>query len=94
MILTSLGGTTWAALNAVPPGSPERCVVTWDQERKVFVDPCTSRLYAPDGLADDGRSLIRYQAAVNTKDQLEVDLNTIYSLPVTTTTVTTAPPTP
>lgn len=99
LILSSLGGTNWAALNAVPPGSPERCAVTWNQERKVFADPCTNGVYAPDGLADDGRSLIRYEASVNAKDQLVVDLNTIHSPPasaaatVPTTAPTTAPTT-
>ena len=81
LVLSSLGGTDWAALNAIPPGSGERCAVTWDQGRNVFVDPCTKGIYAPDGLADDGRSLIRYRAVVNTKDQLEIDLNRTYSGP-------------
>ena len=95
LILSSLDGTDWAALNAVPPGAEERCAVTWDQDRKVFVDPCTKGVYAPDGVADDGTSLIRYTAVVNTKDQLEIDLNTPYRGTATTAAPTTvvAPPT-
>ena len=85
LILSSLGGTDWAALNAVPPGAAERCTVTWDQDRKVFVDPCTNGIYAPDGLADTGAALTRYRADVNSKDQLVIDLNTPFSATASTT---------
>ena len=89
LILSSLGGTNWAALNAIPPGSAERCAVTWDQDRKVFVDACTKGIYAPDGLADTGGSLTRYRADVNAKDQLVIDLNTPYVATAASTTVPT-----
>ena len=75
LVLSFLGGTEWAALNAVPAGAAERCAVTWDQDRKVFVEPCTNAIFAPDGVADSGASLTRYSATVNAKDQLEIDLN-------------------
>ena len=91
LVLSSLGGIDWAALNAIPPGSGERCAVTWDQGRRVFVDPCTKGIYAPDGQADDGRSLIRYRAAVNAKDQLEIDLNQTYAGPGPAASSTAAP---
>jgi hypothetical protein len=74
LILSSLGEKQWAALNAVPPGAPERCAVTWDQDRKVFLDPCSKHIYAPDGIGDGG-ALTRYEATVNAKDQLVIDLN-------------------
>ena len=89
LVLSFLGGTEWAALNAVPPGAAERCAVTWDQARKVFVDPCTNAIFAPDGVADSGGSLTRYSATVNAKDQLEIDLNkTVTSSPASPTSST------
>ena len=89
LVLSFLGGTEWAALNAVPPGAAERCAVTWDPDRKVFADPCTSAIFAPDGVADSGGSLTRYSATVNAKDQLEIDLNrTVTSSPASSTSST------
>jgi hypothetical protein len=76
-----LGEDNWAAMNALPPGQPAKCVVGWDAARKVFVNPCTDDVYAPDGTRDDGGApLSRYSATADgDSDRLIVDLNVSYA---------------
>lgn len=83
-------GEQWAALNALPKGQPIDCAVRWDGGRKVFVDPCTQGIYAPDGTRDDGGApLERYSAKADVEaDRLIVDLNVAYA-----DTLKTRPPT-
>ena len=81
LVLSSLGKNDWAALNAIPAGSPERCAVGWDPARRVFVDPCNEHVFAPDGTSDSGPALTRYAATVNGRDQLVVDLNASWVRP-------------
>jgi hypothetical protein len=81
LALVYLGKDQWAALNALAPGQPEKCVVEWDLDRKVFRDLCSNIDYAPDGKRDDGGPpLIRYAAnADKDADRLVVDLNVAYA---------------
>lgn len=74
-------GQQWAALNALPKGQPIECAVRWDPARKVFVNPCTQGIYAPDGTRDDGSApLERYSAKADVAtDRLIVDLNVAYA---------------
>lgn len=65
----------WLAIGAVAPGQPERCTVTWRQQRGVFEDPCTKQTYPPDGTG-----LTQYPTEVNRDKKggpvLIVDLRT------------------
>lgn len=76
-----LGEDNWAAMNALPPGQPAKCSVGFDPGRKVFVNPCTDDVYAPDGTRDDGGApLTRYSATADPDtDRLIVDLNVAYA---------------
>lgn len=74
LVLSYLGENNWAAMNAIPKGSTANCIVQWDMERKVLVNPCTKDTFAPDGVSDSGPALVRYSAIVNSKNQLVVDL--------------------
>ncbi len=81
LALMYLGADRWAALNALPPGQPENCVVQWDQDRKVFVNPCNEEVFAPDGTREDRSvGLERFSAKADKKaDRLVVDLNIAYA---------------
>ncbi len=81
ILLGSEGKDDWAAMNALPPGQPSTCAVGWDAARKVFVNPCTDDVYAPDGTRDDGGApLARYSATADRDtDRLIVDLNVSYA---------------
>ena len=81
LALAYLGGDRWAALNALPAGQPERCVVQWDQDRRVFVNPCNNEIFAPDGTREDRSiGLERFSAkADKDADRLVVDLNVAYA---------------
>lgn len=76
-----VGKDNWAALRALAPGAPEKCVVQWDSGRSVFLDPCTKQVYAPDGTRDDGGpALERFGATADVEgDRLIVDLNVAYA---------------
>lgn len=81
LALMYLGNDQWAALNALPEGQPENCVVQWDQDRKVFVNPCNEEVFAPDGTREDRSvGLERFSAKADKKaDRLVVDLNVAYA---------------
>jgi hypothetical protein len=78
LYLAHVSGTDWAALNALPPGSPNQCLVKPDVASRTFVDPCTGEVYGYDGLAGSGRQLERFTTEVSTRGILSVDLNTPY----------------
>jgi hypothetical protein len=78
LYLAHVSGTDWAALNALPPGSPNQCLVKPNVARKTLVDPCSGEVYGYDGLAASGRRLERFTTEVNPKGILSVDLNTPY----------------
>ena len=76
VVLAFIGDPEWAALNAIPPGSTEACVVKWDEATRALIDPCTKTLYGPNGVRDGGPPLTRYLATVDQQGRLVVDLNT------------------
>ena len=75
LVVAFIGGKEWAALNPIPPGSTEKCIVKWDDPTKTLIDPCTKTLYGPNGVRDNGTPLTRYSAVVDAKGRLIVDLN-------------------
>lgn len=77
VIVSYIADTEWAALNAIPPGSTEKCAVRWDDPSRTLVDPCTKTQYGPNGVRDGGEALTRYSAVVDGKGRLVLDLNTI-----------------
>jgi hypothetical protein len=92
VVLAYIRDKEWAALNAIPPGSTEDCIVKWDEENRALIDPCTKKLYGPNGVGDKAvKPLTRYSTVVDTKGRLIVNLNKPFD-PATLTT-TSAPPT-
>lgn len=81
LALMYLGKGQWAALNALAAGQPEKCAVQWDQDRRVFVNPCTNEIFAPDGTREDRSvGLERFSARADKQaDRLIVDLNVPYA---------------
>ena len=78
LVLAFLGGTDFAALNAQPPGSAEKCAVRAVRKTKTLVDPCTGDVYAYDGLSRTGKELERFTTEVNRKGVLSINLNKPY----------------
>ena len=58
----------WLAFDARAAGAPRECVVRWVADEEVFVDPCSSERYPPDG-----EGLRRYPVTVD-DGRLRVDL--------------------
>ncbi len=75
LVVAFIGGKEWAALNAIPPGSTEKCAVKYDEPNRALIDTCTKTLYGPNGIRDGGTPLTRYSAVVDRKGRLIVDLN-------------------
>ncbi len=75
LVVAFIGDKEWAALNPIPPGSTEKCIVKWDDPTKTLIDPCTKVLYGPNGVRDGGEPLTRYSAVVDARGRLIVDLN-------------------
>jgi hypothetical protein len=75
LVVAFIADKEWAALNAIPPGSTEKCIVKWDDPTHTLVDPCTKTQYGPNGIRDGGAPLTRYSAVVDRKGRLVVDLN-------------------
>ncbi len=78
LYLAHVSGTDWAALNALPPGAANQCLVKPNVASKTLVDPCTGEVYGYDGLAASGKKLERFTTDVTAKGILSVDLNTPY----------------
>lgn len=91
LVLTHLSGTDWAALNALPSGSEERCAVRPDVAARTLVDPCTNDVYGYDGIGTNGKVLERFTTEVNPKGMLSVDLNTPYPAALRTSSATASP---
>lgn len=52
LVLNHLGDdpeTGWYAFEARSSGQPRDCVVEWQPEEEVFLEPCTGDTYPPDG---------------------------------------------
>jgi hypothetical protein len=69
MYVQHLGGTSWVAFVVHPPGEAASCTVRWREKSRDFMDSCSGRIYPADG-----NGLIRYQASVDRKGDLVVDL--------------------
>jgi hypothetical protein len=67
--INHLGDNRWAAFEVHPPGEPKSCTVEWQPREHTFRDPCSGRVYPPDGAG-----LSRYSAYVDKKGDLVVDL--------------------
>ena len=67
--LNHLGEARWAAVEVHPPGERKSCTVRWERGSRTFRDTCSGRVYAADG-----EGLRRYDAHVDKKGDLIVDL--------------------
>ncbi len=79
-----LGGDDWRAFDARSPGAARRCVLTWRNDDRTFVDPCDGRTYPADGTG-----LVSYPTEIDDDGRVVVDLNA--PAPVTTPPTTTPP---
>ena len=64
-----VGGKDWRAFDAHAPGAPRRCVLTWRQQDRLFVDPCDGRTFPADGTG-----LTAYPTEVDEDGRIFVDL--------------------
>jgi len=65
-----LGGTNWLAFEARAGGAPRQCVLRWEGEARVFVDPCDGRTFP-----EDGAGLVGFPARVDEKGRVIVNLS-------------------
>jgi hypothetical protein len=59
----------WRAFDAKAPDAPRRCQLRWQQDTKVFVDPCDDATYPRDG-----EGLVQYATTVDNEGTVVVDL--------------------
>ena len=65
-----LGDTAWLAFEARATGASRQCVLRWEGDARVFVDPCDGRTFP-----EDGAGLVGFPARVNDKGRVIVDLS-------------------
>lgn len=65
-----LGDTNWLAFEARATGASRQCVLTWDGQARVFIDPCDGRTFP-----EDGTGLVGLPTRVNEKGRVVVDLS-------------------
>ena len=63
----------WFALDAYAPGAPreERCILEWDQDERVFRDPCGDA-----EIPADGTGVRTYEGEVDERSAVIIDLRT------------------
>lgn len=83
IFVNHLGGDPeegWVAFDAVAPNADRECVLEWDADDEVFVDPCGDATFPPDGEGlpqypadvDDGHVIIDLNAAFRTTTTIEI----------------------
>ena len=63
------GGDDWRTFDAHPPGAPDRCVLAWHADDKIFVDRCSGTTYPADGTG-----LVSFPTSVDGKGRVLIDL--------------------
>jgi hypothetical protein len=71
----------WVAFDALQPGADDDCVLEWEPDDEVFVDPCDGTEFPRDGAG-----LPSYPATVE-DGRVSVDLNAAFRDESTTTTI-------
>jgi hypothetical protein len=70
----------WVAFDAVAPGADDDCVLEWQPDDSIFVDPCDGSEFPADGEGlpqypaevDDGHVVIDLNAAFRTTTTIEI----------------------